>query len=566
MRQFLTSIGGVATLFGLIVAIEDNIQRRLVQQALGKIFNDSPEGAARMLAGEVIGSLLSGLAPASPKHVRMVCLQQAHLYVRRPELRDRLRAEDMFTPILALMRESDVDLTEEAVGLLRHLGQHQDGVEKIINRETLETLFNLAWTSNIESSAPVASVNGGRVMDTFLQRVQTGAPGLDSIVLLRILTLLTQIACGAKLPSDPRDDGSAVVSDRAWSLYTEHGVFEFLLELASIAPDNPHHDILVQLNALELLEEVVTLCPRLDNAFSLQLTRDLLNRSRAMLESAPVKEDGSSASAPTVSFIAVAVLRVFNKLAGVSSAKSTPDWYHEPAFLLFLSACANNYDDESIQTESIDLLATLGSFDEGLKFFSTVTSSLPASVAPSTTAAYLSNAYASALTPILLYQIPFFVYGTNYAAGLRQLSALHGMSKMLMTKYPDAIETLPAPAAASSSPPASSASPSSLLSTFFSFLHGYNPNKPTGLDVLLILAKQPFEDVREAVWKVVLGVAQHEWVHTKHNHTCTTNTRRVEHRVSTCCSFTSLCTVYLCCAGCLFDCWYGRFHRVSPGS
>jgi hypothetical protein len=356
-----------------------------------------------------------------------------------------------------------------------------------------------------------------------LARASSGAsvPNIDSIVLLRVLTLLTQIACGTKLPAD--NEGPKVTPDatqtpeeirqQAWTLFHQYGLFRLLLELSSIAPDSPQHDMLVQLNGLELLEEIVTNCPKLDESFAVQLTKEILDRAVAKIQQSAAAADTNSVGSliPTSSFITVAVLHVFNRLAAVSSAKSVHRWYHEPSFLLFLSACFNNYDDEAVQTEAIDLLTTLGSFAEGLQYFATVTSSLPATAAPSTTSAYLSNPYASALTPILLFQIPFFIYGTTYSNGLRQLAALHGMAKMLNTKYPT-----DEPASSASSSPtaaaAAAASPSQLLQTFYSFLHQYNTNKSSALDVLLILAKQPFEDLREAVWKVVLGLTNHAWV------------------------------------------------------
>jgi len=49
------------------------------------------------------------------------------------------------------------------------------------------------------------------------------------------------------------------------------------------------------------------------------------------------------------------------------------------------------------------------------------------------------------------------------------------------------------------------------LRAFFCSLSAYHRGKAP-LDVLLVLAKQPFEDVREAVWKLVLAVTKHAWV------------------------------------------------------
>ena len=101
---------------------------------------------------------------------------------------------------------------------------------------------------------------------------------------------------------------------------------------------------------------------------------------------------------------------------------------------------------------------------------------------------------------------------------------------MLATKYPEADEApslSPPPAAAtdtdaameSKSPESKSASsdvptpsPSStrLLRNFFSQLSAYN-NGRQPLQVLLVLAKQPFEDMREAVWKLVRALVTQHW-------------------------------------------------------
>ena len=525
---FLNRIGGLPTLFGLIVAIEDSLQAKTVKRALTRVFEQETGGDEKMMKPEVIQYLLLGMSAASTKHVRLVSLQQAHQFVRSDKTRRRLMEMDMLTALINLLHDEDVEITEEIVLLLRELGSTYDGAEKLLHPETLALLFRLVYGGPSDKDIPTvinAKCTDTTVVSPLLHLIQTGASNLNSIVLMRVLTLLTHIACGTKLPTSENGPKMKLDADRskeevtlhAWELYSQYGLFRLLLELSSISPNNPHHDMLVQLNCLELLSEVVSSCPRLDDPFSVQLTKDILDRSvetireAASAASQSKESNGQIATGgviPTMSFITVAILRVFNSLAAVSEAKSVHQWYHEPAFLLFLSACMHNYDDESVQTEAIDLISTLASFEAGIRFFSTVTSSLPSSVAPSTTSAYLSSPYADAITPILLFQTPFFIYGSNYSNGLRQIASLHGMARMLSTAYPSS---------SASRANDSSSSPSSLLETFYSYLIQYNPNKSSPLDVLLILARQPFEDVREGVWKVVYALTKHEWVRNGFN-------------------------------------------------
>lgn len=462
---------------------------------------------------------------------------------------------DLFNRLLELLEGDDVEITEEVLSLLRKLGTTARGLEELMSPRTLERLFSGAIDGDpaLRPRVVDADAEDEKVMAPFLAlvRAQRGAARsaaaeINSVILLRVLTLLTQIACGSRPANDAQgpqvevNPDAAAVRDRAWSLYQQRGLFTLLLDLASIAPDNGS-DMLVQLNGLELLEEVVTACPRLDDAFATQLTQQILApavepiRRAAAAAVAPSDDSAAASLIPTSSFVAVGVLRVLNRLAAVSAPRAMHAWYRTDAFLLFLSAAANAYDEESVQSEALDLLTTLASFAEGIAFFSEQTSTLPASAvaAPARSSAYLSNAYAASETPVLLMQVPYFIYGSNYSNGLRQLAALHGMAKMLATKYTDADESSsPPPAAAAdadvameskspesksaasdaiASPAASSSpSPSRLLRRFFEQLSAYN-NGRQSLSVLLVLAKQPFEDLREAVWKLVRALVGQPW-------------------------------------------------------
>ena len=464
--------------------------------------------------------------------------------------------DDLFLRLLALLEGDDVELTEEVLTLLRQLGATPKGAAKLMDPATLADLFARVIDGEPERRPTVVDTrtkDGRAVMAPFAELLRKQYEGdstataaaaaassasavatpveINTVILMRVLTLLTQVGCAI-----PPAAGSAAASHAAhpplarsaeleqlrrdsWSAFESRGLFSLLLQLARIAPGS-RSDMLVQLNSLELLEEIVRHCPAVDEAFAGQLTADLLSPAVEPITRAasdPSRKDDVSIL-PCASFVSVGILRVLNTLAQVSAVKSLTRWYQRPEFLLFLSAAAQEYDDESVQTEAIDLLASLGSFAAGLAFFSVQTSTLPSAAVnnPAAQSKYLSQAYASAVTPVLLAQLPFFVGGaSNYASGLRQIAAMHGMARMMAARYEEnAAASAESAEAASSSAAAAAASSvsssSSLLRSFFHHLSLFNHGRAE-LDVLLTLAKQPFEDVREAVWKLVSALVNRSW-------------------------------------------------------
>jgi len=566
---FVHKIGGYETIFGLVVAISDPLHLRLVRRVLDRLFDLSTEGGrVRMMDPNVIAFLLAGMRKEQPKHVRLVALENAHRLVTDEETLERLLENDMFHHLLDLLSDDDVEVTEELMQLLRKIGRTQRGVQKLFEYESIERMMRIV-IGGTEKEVVEPPMPNGNILQPFMRIMRAQAhmqsaadgsassssapiPRVDSILLMRVLTLLTQVACGSRPQYDTQGpqplshsqkpiDHGAVVGE-AWQQYTKRGIWDLLMYISSIksGEEAAGQDILVQLNGLELMEEVVRVAPAMNDAFALHLTRTLLApaipqiRTAASSRSSSSRETTSVTLLPTSSFISVGLLRVLNRMASVSAERQLHSWYESEEVLLFLSTAFNEYDDEAVQNEAIDLITTLATFPQGLRFFSQFTSTLPkaATDAPSATSAYLTTAYADSVTPILLCQVMFFVHGSNYSTGLRQLAALHGIAKMLLAPWPkeeqeqkssnaadDAKSSDGAAAAAdsissnsSSTSPSTSASISDLLSTFFSYLHRYHPHhSKSGVEVLWTLVRQPFEDIREAVWKVVLGLTIHTW-------------------------------------------------------
>jgi hypothetical protein len=505
-----------------------------------------------------------------------------------------------------------VDITEEVSTLLRQLGATEPGLEKLLAPATLARLFSGVIDGNEDGHVRVVNVDAKdeAVMAPFMQLLQANsaqssssasssvpAPSINSVILLRVLTLLTHIACGTQLQGDAAaassvagsgtvvpsasassasalPEASPALRQRAWDLYERQGLFGLLLQVSSIGP-GAGQDMLVQLNGLELLEEIVRSCPRLDDAFATRLTDRLLSPAVPAIRTAAAAGTVASGDPRSIiltsSFVTVGLLRVFNALASVSAARSTHEWYKTAAFGTFLSAAAQEYDEESVQAEAIDLLATLGSFEQGLIYFSSFVSTLPASTvaAPAQAATYTTTAYASSVTPVLLYQIPYFVYGSNYSNGLRQIASIHGIAKVLHTKYGEEEKrdedvglygAGDAASAAVASDPSVRASPTALQSRFFSQLSAHNRGK-AALDVLLSLAKQPFEDIREAVWKVVGELAKHAWVSDEAQEVCPAV---LSHSIGAH-ACVHLRRGYPSFAGCVFDLLHRRPARISAG-
>jgi hypothetical protein len=550
-----SSPGGYATLFGLIVAISDPLHLQLVRRVLNRLFDETPGGRARLCSPEVQQYLLAGLHPQQLKHVRLVSLQSAHLFISDPVGQQHLLRDELFVPLVGLLADPDVEITEEAVALLRQLGATPAGLQKLMEPKTLQLMFELTL-ENEEKKPEVVDLNAAednvKPYSRLLDRQNAGvvpadedasARGkIDSIRMMRVVSLLTHIASATRLPAQnevPKLYIDPVVNQdqlkaHAWRLFQQRGLWHLLLQISSVASAaGGHGDMLVQLNGLELLEEVVASCPQIDDAFAVDLTKQILtraaitdNKASASGSKSPTSEQTaatvSSSLSSAASFITVGVLRVFTQLARVSSLRSTHSWYRQDAFLHFLSICMNNYDDESVQTEAIDLLCTLSSFESGLRFFSTFTSTLSREQIqnPAQQSKYLSTPYASSLTQVLLHQVPFFVYGSTYATGLRQLAALHGMAKMFAPQYPASAEAPGTEEKASESASATAAAPasssseqsaSSLLEQFWLSLLKYHPRSSSPLEILWTLAKQPFEDIRDAVFKIIRELAHHPW-------------------------------------------------------
>jgi hypothetical protein len=505
--------------------------------------------------------------------------------------------------LLLLLEGDDVDLTEEVTTLLLAFGRTPRGLDALLGPRVLRRLLE-GVVDGEPAHRPLVVDEQPDVIDTpaftgpfreLLEKQKAhGAkddePQINSVILLRVLTLLTHIACGTRPSSQPGADAASSVAGgsasaaasatagsstsasaspppvaaaspapsvdlraRGWSLFESRGLWALVLSLASLGESGSAHvDLLVQLNALGLVEEIVAHCPRMDDSFATNLVAQLLQPITRTIEQRAREGAGAQAAAaaaassgaesapliPTSSFISVALLRVLNKLAVVSAASESAtgqsaavsvsplrSWYRTREALVFLSAAAQSYDDEGVQAEALDLLASMATFAEGLAFFSSTVSALPvaAQSAPATAAAYTSEHYAAAGSPVLLLQLPFFVSGSNYASGLRQLAALHGLARVLSTKYPDpdpaeeaqVAGTNGGAAAASSAAVIAKASPvpsapSLQLRRLFCMLSMYNPGRAP-LEPLLTLARQPFEDVREAVWSVLLSLTGHRW-------------------------------------------------------
>jgi hypothetical protein len=82
--------GGYATLFGLVVAISDSLHLQLVRRVLARLFDSTPAGRARLCSPEVVQYLLAGLHSQQLKHVRLLSLQQTHLFIQDKQGQERL--------------------------------------------------------------------------------------------------------------------------------------------------------------------------------------------------------------------------------------------------------------------------------------------------------------------------------------------------------------------------------------------------------------------------------------------------------------------------------------------
>jgi hypothetical protein len=88
---FLHSIGGYATLFGLVVAIEDGMHQQLLRRVMARLFDPTTPGGRQRLCSDEVGAYLrAGLQEGQLKHVRMLALQQTHLFVLHEQGVDKL--------------------------------------------------------------------------------------------------------------------------------------------------------------------------------------------------------------------------------------------------------------------------------------------------------------------------------------------------------------------------------------------------------------------------------------------------------------------------------------------
>ena len=90
VAPFLSSIGGYATLFGLVVAISDSLHLQLVKRVMLRLFDNTPAGRARLCSHEVVQYLLEGLHNQQLKHVRLLTLQMTHLFIQDEQGQNRL--------------------------------------------------------------------------------------------------------------------------------------------------------------------------------------------------------------------------------------------------------------------------------------------------------------------------------------------------------------------------------------------------------------------------------------------------------------------------------------------
>jgi len=595
---FLHAVGGYATLFGLVIAISDSLHLQLVRRVLDRLFDPATkEGVERLTSPEVAAYLLAALQHTQPKHVQLLALQQTHAFVKSEKGVDKLLQPELFDRLLFLLEGEDVELTEEASSLLLALGRTPRGLEALLGPRALGKLLQgvldpleqgggaAAPAAVVDESA--AAAESAAFIAPFVallasQRehgVRQGERKVNSIILLRVLTLLTHVACG----TDPSQNGAgassaaaaaaaapssaaavavaaasaasssspAALRARGWALFSSRGLFALVLLLASPS-SSPHGDLLMQLSAMELLEQVVSSrAGDMDDNFASTLCANVLadtvegieRRARRGPQEEKAGESAESSSSnliSTSSFITVALLRVLNKLAAVTATASASshaapvlrEWYRRREVQVFLSAALQAYDDEAVQTEALDVVASMSSFADGLDYFSSVVSSLPQVVqqSPSEKAAYRNEGYAHETSPVLLLQLPFFVAGSGYSTALRQLAALHGLARVIGVKYPDPSldeERMVAPAAGEAGPsvaasaaaiacatvPASIPAPSrpSLqLRRLFCMHSLYMPGR-SPVELLLSLARQPFEDVRAAVWSLFLALTRHRW-------------------------------------------------------
>ena len=77
-------------MFGLVVAISDSLHLQLVRRVMSRLFDSSPAGRARLCSPEVGQDLIAGLQHGQMQHVKLLTLQQTHLFILDQQGQDRL--------------------------------------------------------------------------------------------------------------------------------------------------------------------------------------------------------------------------------------------------------------------------------------------------------------------------------------------------------------------------------------------------------------------------------------------------------------------------------------------